>query len=118
MPYGHEQSLACEPQREQDAELARNGGSDTDVWGFATEDGRSLRGAIDYMLPFVAGWTPWPYPQTETPNWSTMREVLRRAANAYGNMTYEAVYCNMTGGAKDHSVFNLLVPPRFPDVTC
>ena len=104
----------------QDAELSRNGkASGVDIWGFQTADGRSLRKAIDYMLPFAAGWAPWPYPQPEAPSWAEMSSVLRRAANAFQNRTYEEARCFVVGGAdKDKSMLNLMMPPHFADVTC
>lgn len=35
-----------------------SGGSS--VWDFSTEDGRSLRKAIDWLLPYAANQTRWP----------------------------------------------------------
>jgi hypothetical protein len=33
-----------------------------DVWNFATRDGRSLRAATDFLVPYVEG-KRWEYPQ-------------------------------------------------------
>lgn len=43
------------------AQLAERVG--VDLWTYRTPDGRSLRVALDFLLPFVAGERPWPYQQ-------------------------------------------------------
>jgi hypothetical protein len=35
-------------------------GGGSSVWDFSTEDGRSLRKAIDWLLPYAANQTRWP----------------------------------------------------------
>ncbi len=34
-----------------------------DLWGYETEDGRSIRGAEAFLEPFVKGKQKWPYQQ-------------------------------------------------------
>lgn len=45
------------------AELGRQVG--VDLWSFHTADGRSMRAALDYLLPFALGEKPWSYQQID-----------------------------------------------------
>jgi hypothetical protein len=45
-----------------------------------------------------------------------MVEVLRRAANAYNNVTYEAAACKIYGTKLRKNMLNLLVPSKFPEI--
>ena len=98
--------------------MAAHGSSGVDVWHFATKDGRSLRKAIDYMLPFALGHKAWPYKQIEPPNWGGLASVCRRAANAYHERAYEEAACVLYGSEYHRNAINLFEPPVFTDVTC
>jgi len=37
-----------------------------DLWGYKSADGRSLRAALDYLLPFADGTKPWPHENDPT----------------------------------------------------
>jgi hypothetical protein len=44
--------------------LARNGEHvDVDLWNYSTPDGRSIRGALGYLKPYLLGEKPWPHEQ-------------------------------------------------------
>jgi hypothetical protein len=60
-----------------------------DLWNFQTEDGRSLRKAIDWLLPYATGEKKWNYQQIRSPKMKETATVLRRAANAYNDPKYE-----------------------------
>ena len=103
----------------EDAVLARSGGA-VDVWGFESEDGRSLRKAIEWLLPYATNRSAWPYPQNlgKAPDWETMFAVLRRASVAYKSRKYELAACETMralGKLKDYrnSQLNLQVPAAF-----
>ena len=50
-----------------------------EVWGFVTDDGRSIRKAVDWLLPYATGAVDWPYPQPEAPDWR-VRECVPPAS--------------------------------------
>jgi hypothetical protein len=46
--------------------LARIGEQvDVDLWHYESPDGRSIRGALDFILPYLAGEKEWPHEQIE-----------------------------------------------------
>jgi hypothetical protein len=64
--------------------LARLGENvDVDLWRYETADGRSIRKALDFLLPFAFGEKKWPYEQIT--GWSPQGAfaLLRRAAVKY-----------------------------------
>jgi hypothetical protein len=81
-----------------------------DLWNHQTEDGRSLRKAIDWMLPFMRGDAEWQYKQIAPPKMKEAATVLRRAANAYSDRRYEDAIAKMKDGASPMT--NLLFPAR------
>ena len=60
-----------------------------DLWNYKTEDGRSLRQAIDWLLPYATQEKKWEYQQIKPPKMKETATVLRRAANAYSEPKYE-----------------------------
>ena len=44
---------------------------DVDLWNFVTADGRGIRKALDFLLPYIKGEKNWEYPQI-----SSMEEAL------------------------------------------
>lgn len=63
-----------------------------DLWNYATEDGRSIRKAIDYMLPYAdVPPKPWTLPQIKDKHESEFMPIFRLATLAYGGDAYEAV---------------------------
>jgi hypothetical protein len=68
------------------ARLAENVG--VDLWNFETPDGRSIRKALDFLLPFAAGDQKWPYQQLGGFSPQTLAPVVRRAALKYPDVQY------------------------------
>ncbi len=64
-----------------------------DLFGYASADGRSLRAALDYLVPVADGREHWPHPQLEG-TWggaeAELAGLLRQAALAYDEPAYEA----------------------------
>ncbi len=63
-----------------------------DLWNFSTEDGRSIRKAIDFMLPYAdVPPKPWTLPQIKDKHESEFMPIFREATLAFGGDVYEAV---------------------------
>ena len=68
------------------ARLAQEAG--VDLWHFRTADGRSLRAALDYLVPFAGGATPWPHPQITPFVWGDFVPLLEQGAGVWGGEGY------------------------------
>jgi hypothetical protein len=82
-----------------------------DLWNFATTDGRGIRRALDWLVPFATGEKRWAH--TEMSNWrpQQLAPLLRRAARRYENDFYEQANRTIAGTPPDHRL-NLLYPIR------
>ena len=54
-----------------------------ELWSYRTPDGRGIRPAVDFMVPFAAGDRTWPYDQISPFTASTVHQILRRGAVAW-----------------------------------
>ena len=63
------------------ARLSEEAGAD--VWNFRTADGRSLRAALDYLVPFAGSATKWPHPQITPIEWAGLVPLLDQAASVW-----------------------------------
>lgn len=80
-----------------------------DLWNFVTEDGRCIRGAIDYMLPYAdVPPRPWPFKQIKEKHEAELMPVFRRASLAYGGDDYEAIIAKYKDSPSKR--FQLLMP--------
>jgi hypothetical protein len=70
-----------------------------DLWNFQTDDGRSVRKALDWLQPYATGEKSWEYQQITPPKLKETATVLRRAANAYDEPRYERAIRKMKEGA-------------------
>jgi hypothetical protein len=75
------------------ARLARETG--VDLWQYRTPDGRSLRGALDYLVRFAgggaAGSAAWPHRQMTPIAWDEFAGLLDRAAAVWDSADYGAL---------------------------
>ena len=56
-----------------------------DLWNWKSSDGRSLRGALQWLLPFYAREKPWPHPQIHAYDFSSAAVLLNLAAQRTGD---------------------------------
>lgn len=61
-----------------------------DLWRFKTQDGRSIRRAIDFLLPYALGEKQWTWTQISPFHPGRMFYALRLAATKYNNRSYSA----------------------------
>jgi hypothetical protein len=63
-----------------------------DLWRFETDDGRSIRRGLDFLLPFLSGEREWPYEQIEEMSVSPSdMGLFYLAAARYGEPEYLSV---------------------------
>jgi hypothetical protein len=60
-----------------------------DLFGYQTADGRSVRKALDFLVPYADASKVWPFPQIVMDNRRLLMPLLRRAAAAYKAPAYE-----------------------------
>jgi len=60
-----------------------------DLWNFRTADGRNIRKALDYLVPFVTGEQKWPYQQIIEFKVAEISPVLVVAAVKYKDRRYQ-----------------------------
>jgi len=77
-----------------------------DLWHFQTSDGRSIRQALDFLMPYATGDKPWPYKQIEGLHPEELGGPLFEAASAYKDSKFEATARKLI--AHNHNV-NLLL---------
>jgi len=83
-----------------------------DLWNFKTADGRSIRAAIDFLVPYAAGEKPWDYQQIGGFHASAIESTLLRAANAYCDPKYAVLAQKIGSGRED--VETLLLRDALP----
>jgi hypothetical protein len=84
-----------------------------DLWHYHTRDGRGMRKALDFLVPYVRGKKKWPHPQKDKIVSAEVVLLLRRAANAYKDAKYEQQIKHVAGGSKNLAVSDdLLYPAR------
>jgi len=69
-----------------------------DLWHYETPDGRSIRKAIDFLLPYMDEKRPWPYQQIvplseDERRW--WKGLLRQVAEAYHDPKYDEAIKNL-----------------------
>jgi hypothetical protein len=79
------------------ARLAAEAG--VDLWRFRTEDGRSLRAALDYLVPFADGSARWPHAQITPFSADALVPLLRQAATVWAWDRYAALADRLQRGA-------------------
>lgn len=78
-----------------------------DLWRFRSSDGRSIRAALDYLVPYGLGEKAWPFKQLGDFSGRDLVEPLLEAAVAYKDAKYEAAAKKIAGDNRS-AKFDLL----------
>lgn len=89
------------------ARLGENVG--VDLWNYQTKDGRGIRRAIEFLVPFVLG-EKWRYQQLGELQPQALYPVMRRAATRYTDPQYQALLARLP--AADQSDRGALLLPN------
>ena len=81
------------------AELGENAG--IDLWNFRTRDGRSLRGAIEFLYPYALDNRRWTYAQIEPIDRERFYSSMRRAAREFTDVAYRKAMLNVPNANPD-----------------
>lgn len=85
-----------------------------DLWNYRTADGRSIRRALDWMVPYATGEKPWEHQQIKKITYAPMVNLLRQAAAAYKEPAYEQAISKLTGVEDAILWADLLYPKANP----
>lgn len=72
-----------------------------DLWSYRTGDGRGVRRALDWLLPFATGEKKWSYRQISGWQPEKLAPLLRRAAARFREPSYEAALVKLSGQSSD-----------------
>jgi hypothetical protein len=77
--------------------------SGVDLWTFQTEDGRSIRKALDWVLPFMRGEKEWTHQQIKKFENKEYYPILLQASIKFNDPSYAKLAWKLTGaeGALD-----------------
>lgn len=90
---------------------------DIDLLGYETEDGRSIRAALAFLIPYFTGAEAWPYEQISPPKTHMYYQTLRRAARLYDDPAYERAIGAMPEVTGDIVWVELILPARHGTTT-
>jgi hypothetical protein len=62
-----------------------------DLWNYKTDDGRSIRAALDWLAPYASGEKPWEGKQITEPKMNETVQVYRFASRGLHDPKYEQV---------------------------
>ncbi|TKK67398.1 hypothetical protein FC093_13940 [Ilyomonas limi] len=74
---------------------------DIDLWHYTTPDGKSLKKAFDWLLPYALGNKKWEYKQIAKYDTETIYEMLIEASRHYKDDTYLQLARNLESSIKD-----------------
>jgi hypothetical protein len=83
-----------------------------DLWHYETADGRSIRKALDWLIPFASGEKKWPHEQITPLRGGSLVPLLRRAAVAYREERYEQLIGKLSRGGRLGTTALLYPNPR------
>jgi hypothetical protein len=72
-----------------------------DLWNFRAENGRSIRAALDFLLPYALGSKHWDYQQISGFHGDALLHQLQRASAVYRDAKYAAAVRQLDAGKDD-----------------
>jgi len=81
--------------------------ADVDLWHYRSADGRSIQGALDFLVPYAAGQKKWDYKQISGFHADTIVPTLLRAEITFPDAGYGALAKRLDTGQQ--GVQNLLL---------
>ncbi len=81
--------------------------ADVKMWDFHTADGRSIRHALDFLLPYAAGEKKWEHQQITEFKPQELVPSLLKAAVKFQSQDYEKAAQKI--GIPDHDVYALIL---------
>lgn len=84
-----------------------------DLWNYQTTDGRSIRKALDWLVPYATGEQKWEQKQITPLRHNLIAPLLRRAAIAYKDDRYEQLLKKLPDNNGFHSSTTTLLHPKF-----
>jgi hypothetical protein len=82
-----------------------------DLWRYETKDGRGIRQALEYLIPFGTGDKKWTKEQLGKMPYGNLAPLLRRAASAYREPRYEQLIGRLPERG-DETMRNFIYSPR------
>jgi hypothetical protein len=83
---------------------------DVDLWNYSTPDGRSIRTALDFHLPFALGAKKWSHQQISRFDPKEILLPLRRAAIALNEKKYVDALENLQGSSYGDGISTIGLP--------
>ncbi len=80
-----------------------------DLWNYQTTDGRSIRKALDWLVPFALGDSKWTTQQIIKFEPGQLAPLLRQAATSYHSNAYREMYFKLAGNDPNNRL-NLTTP--------
>jgi hypothetical protein len=77
-----------------------------DLWHFTGSDGRGLRRALDYLVPFADPSSPWHYQQITPRTPTDLLAFLGIASRVYDEPSYARLMDKMVAAAPTYHVGN------------
>jgi hypothetical protein len=92
------------------AAIGANAG--VDLWNYQTEDGRSIRKALDWVLPFIRGEQEWTYKQIRKFDSAVYYPLLLQASAQYNDPSYAELAWKLKGAQGASDRIHLLLGKR------
>ena len=71
------------------ARLAKN--SQIDLWNYQSKEGKSIKAALEWLLPYIQSKKKWEYEQIQNIGYGETVRILRMASKEYSNPEYDAL---------------------------